>query len=191
MTKVEALSYLGEEWEEGFEEQIFTLKQQLLTLVPIHKLYQAKLSKWKKLEEAFIHLGGQFKQVDLSQLKLETPIFSDNISAAFKTYQECRNRLKIGLMNCILSEEVGVILDSFIKLEISYASLWQKSDIEADSIISKVPDPMEILMAVKYFENLGGKTFKDLIEMANVTPETLKREQKRLTLYYTKYGKNE
>ena len=190
MTKEEAYAYLGEEWEEGFEEQIFTLKQQLLTLVPIYKLYKAKLSKWKKLEEAFIHLGGQFQRVDLSQLKLETPIFSDNISVAFKTYQEYRNRLKINLMNCILSDEVGVILDSFIKLEITYATLWQKSDLEEDLIISKVPDPMGILMSIKHFENLGGKTFKDLIEMANVAPETLKREQKRLTLYHNKYGEN-
>jgi hypothetical protein len=190
MTKEEAYAYLGEEWEEGFEEQIFTLKQQLLTLVPIHKLYEAKLSKWKKLEEAFIHLGGQFQQVDLSQLKLETPIFSDNISDAFKTYQEYRNRLKISLLNSVDSETVIVVLDSFIKLEVSYAALWQSEDFDDNIIISNVPDPMEILKAIKCFENLGGKTFKDLIEMANVAPETLKREQKRLTLYHNKYGEN-
>ena len=190
MTKEEAYAYLGEEWEEVFEEQIFTLKQQLLTLVPIYKLYKAKLSKWKKLEEAFIHLGGQFQQVDLSQLKLETPIFSDNISDAFKTYQEYRNRLKISLLNSVDSEIVIVVLDSFIKLEVSYAALWQSEDFDDNIIISNVPDPMEILKAIKCFENLGGKTFKDLIEMANVAPETLKREQKRLTLYHTKYGEN-
>jgi hypothetical protein len=190
MTKEEAYAYLGEEWEEGFEEQIFTLKQQLLTLVPIHKLYEAKLSKWKKLEEAFIHLGGQFQQVDLSQLKLETPIFSDNISDAFKTYQEYRNRLKISLLNSVDSETVIVVLDSFIKLEVSYAALWHSEDFDDNIIISNVPDPMEILKAIKCFENLGGKTFKDLIEMANVAPETLKREQKRLTLYHNKYGEN-
>lgn len=190
MTKEEAYAYLGEEWEEGFEEQIFTLKQQLLTLVPIHKLYEAKLSKWKKLEEAFIHLGGQFQQVDLSQLKLEIPIFSDNISDAFKTYQEYRNRLKISLLNSVDSETVIVVLDSFIKLEVSYAALWQSEDFDDNIIISNVPDPMEILKAIKCFENLGGKTFKDLIEMANVAPETLKREQKRLTLYHNKYGEN-
>ena len=190
MTKEYAYAYLGEEWEEGFEEQIFTLKQQLLTLVPIHKLYEAKLSKWKKLEEAFIHLGGQFQQVDLSQLKLETPIFSDNISDAFKTYQEYRNRLKISLLNSVDSETVIVVLDSFIKLEVSYAALWHSEDFDDNIIISNVPDPMEILKAIKCFENLGGKTFKDLIEMANVAPETLKREQKRLTLYHNKYGEN-
>ena len=190
MTKLEALSYLGEEWEDSFEEQIFTLKQQLLTLVPIHKLYQSKLSKWKKLEEAFISLGGQFKQVDLSKLIFETPIFSDNISDAFKTYQEFRNRLKISLLNSVDSEAVIVVLDSFIKLEVSYAALWQSEELDDNIIISNVPDPMEILKAIKCFENLGGKTFKDLIEMANVAPETLKREQKRLTLYHNKYGEN-
>ena len=191
MTKVEALSYLGEDWEDSFEEQIFTLKQQLLTLVPIHKLYQAKLSKWKKLEEAFINLGGQFKQADLSQLIFETPIFSDNISDAFKTYQEFRNRLKISLLNSVDSEAVIVVLDSFIKLEVSYVALWQSEDLDDNIIISNVPDPMEILKAIKCFENLGGNSFEDLKEMAHAAPEILKREQKRLTLYHTKYGKNE
>ena len=191
MTKVEALSYLGEDWEDSFEEQIFTLKQQLLTLVPVNKLYQAKLSKWKKLEEAFINLGGQFKQADLSQLIFETPIFSDNISDAFKTYQEFRNRLKISLLNNVYSVAVIVVLDSFIKLEVSYAALWQSEDLDDNIIISNVPDPMEILKAIKCFENLGGNSFEDLKEMAYAAPEILKREQKRLTLYHTKYGKNE
>jgi hypothetical protein len=50
---------------------------------------------------------------------------------------------------------------------------------------------MEIWSGIKSFESLGGKTFDDLKEMSNLVPETLKREQKRLTLYYTKYGKNE
>jgi hypothetical protein len=191
MTKLEALSYLGEEWEDSFEEQIFTLKQQLLTLVPVNKLYQAKLSKWKKLEEVFISLGGQFKQADFSQLIFETPIFSDNISDAFKIYQEYRNRLKISLLNSVDSEAVIVVLDSFIKLEVSYATLWQSEDLDDNIIISNVPDPMEILKAIKCFENLGGNSFEDLKEMAYAAPEILKREQKRLTLYHTKYGKNE
>jgi hypothetical protein len=191
MTIEEAYAYLGEDWEEEFEQQIFTIKQQLLTLVPINKLYETKLSKWRKLEEAFVYLGGQFIQADLAQLIFEKPIFSDNISDAFKTYQECRNRLKISLLNSTGSDEVTVVLDSFFKLEVSYATLWQKADLEGDLIISNVPDPMEILIAIKCFENLGGRSFKDLREMVNVAPETLKREQKRLTLYYTKYGKNE
>jgi len=48
---------------------------------------------------------------------------------------------------------------------------------------------MELLQAIKQFNKLKGYTFSDLKEMLIVAPKVLVEEQKRLTLYATKYGK--
>lgn len=189
MTQKEAIGYLGEDWEDNFEEEIFVIKQQLLKALPVYKLYQSKLKKWEKLEEAYLVLGGEFNENPL--LEMEIPIFSEDVRAAFSLYNETRNNLKLKLLSVFTLKNADCILHGLISLEIIFASLWLLHDIDETVVLSKIPDPMEIWSGIKSFESIGGKTFDDLKEMSNVVPETLKREQKRLTLYYTKYGKNE
>jgi hypothetical protein len=95
------------------------------------------------------------------------------------------------LLNTTNLSDAKIILDAFIELESLYASLWLDEEVDENIIVSNIPDPMEILNAIKSLENLRCKTFDDLKEMIKAVPEILIREQKRLTLYYTKYGKNE
>lgn len=187
MTNEEAIAYLGEDWEDAFEEQIFALKQQLLTLLPVSKLYQSKLSKWKKLEEAFCVLGGKLE--DERFIDIEIPSFSNLIQEAFKQYQATKNQLKLLLMQYSSSVVVEQLLKKFTTLEIEYALNWINGVLDDTIVLSSLPDPMELLTAIKSFEEQGGTTFDDLTEKLNVAPEVLIREQKRLTLYYSKYGK--
>jgi len=189
MTRDEAFAYLGEEWEDTFEEQIFLLKQQLISVLPVNKLYQSKLKKWEKLEEAFRILGGTIEEQYFAEITI--PVFLNNILNSFTLYQESRNDFKLKFLNTINLRDAKILLQAFNKLECVYAALWLDEVVDENVVVSNVPDPMEILSAIKSFENLGGKTFDDLKEMIKAVPETLKREQKRLTLYYTKYGKNE
>jgi hypothetical protein len=189
MTRDEALAYLGEEWQDSFEEEIFLLKQQLISLVPINKLYQSKLKKWEKLEEAFRVLGGTIEYQHFSLITI--PVFFNDILNSFTLYQENRNDFKLKLLNTTNLSDAKIILDAFIELESLYASLWLDEEVDENIIVSNIPDPMEILNAIKSLENLRCKTFDDLKEMIKAVPEILIREQKRLTLYYTKYGKNE
>ena len=77
MTRDEAFAYLGEEWEDTFEEQIFLLKQQLISVLPVNKLYQSKLKKWEKLEEAFRVLGGTIEYQHFSLITI--PVFFNDI----------------------------------------------------------------------------------------------------------------
>ena len=189
MTRDEAFAYLGGEWEDTFEEQIFLLKQQLISVLPVNKLYQSKLKKWEKLEEAFRVLGGTIEDQHFSEITI--PVFFNDILISFTLYQESRNDFKLKLLNTINLSDAKIILEAFIKLECVYAALWFYEGLDDDIVVSNVPDPMEILIAIKSLENLGGKTFDDLKEMIKAVPEILIKEQKRLTLYYTKYGKNE
>jgi hypothetical protein len=189
MTQKEAIAYLGEDWEENFEEEVFAIKQQLLNVLPVNKLYHSKLKKWEKLEDAYLVLGGELNEIP--PIYLEMPIFPVDVRAAFSLYNEKRNKLKLKLLSVFSFKNAERILFALISLETTFASLWLLDDIDETVVLSKIPDPMEIWSGIKSFESLGGKTFDDLKEMSNVVPETLKREQKRLTLYYTKYGKNE
>jgi hypothetical protein len=189
MTREEAIAYLGEDWEDSFEDQIFALKQQLLTLLPVSKLYQSKLVKWKKLEEAFCLLGGELDKEELAAI--ESPIFSNQIQEAFKEYQIVKNQLKLLLTKYSTSMSIEKILQKMVEVEIFYASKWKNELIDDRIVLSKFPDPMDLLTAIKTFETSGGMTFDDLKEKINDVPEILLQEQKRLTLYYSKYGKNE
>jgi hypothetical protein len=189
MTREEAISYLGEDWEETFEDEIFKLKKQILSLLPVDKLYHTKLSKWAKLEQAYLLLGGEIREVNCNvQINIT---FSDQISRSYSLYQENHNILKLKLLNTLSLSNAVIILRELILLEKGFAFLWVSIQVDESVILSKIPDPMEILNGIKEFEFAGGKTFDDLKVMSKEVPEILKREQKRLTLYYTKYGKNE
>ena len=189
MTSEEAFAYLGEEWEDTFEVEIFALKQQLVSILPVHKLYESKLKKWENLEEAYLSLGGSLEEKEVFDVNI--PDFFNEIVTSFSLYQKVRNQIKLNLLNTFNSIDAERLLQTLVKLEMAYASLWSLEDSDENVIVSKMPDPMEIWSGIKSFESLGGKTFDDLKEMSNLVPETLKREQKRLTLYYIKYGKNE
>lgn len=187
MTQEEALAYLGEEWEDVFEEEIFALKQQLLTLLPVQKLYQSKIDKWKKLEEAFVSLGGKLEQDVL--IEATDFSFSEQLLEAFESYQKYKNQLKLKLSQINTSISLENICDNLIELEIQYAFKWNLN-VEVDKVVlSSQPDPMEILQGIKRFNSEEGYTFTDLKEKINVVPKVLIEEQKRLTLYYSKYGK--
>lgn len=187
MTQKEALAYLGEDWEDTFEEEIFALKQQILTLIPIQKLYQAKIDKCEKLEEAFVFLGGRLASENSFAVKDFT--FSDVILEAFQNYQQYKNQLKLNITQVNTSNLLKIVCDSLIKLEVEYANLWSLSNSVDKVVLSNQPDPMDLLQAIKRFNELKGYTFSDLKEMINVAPKVLVEEQKRLTLYATKYGK--
>ena len=186
MTYEEALTYLGEDWEDTFEEEIFALKQQILTLIPIQKLYQSKIEKCKKLEEAFVFLGGRLATENSFAVNDFT--FSDVILESFQNYQQYKNQLKLNITQINTSNLLKIVCDSLIKLEVKYSNLWSLSDSVDKVVLSTQPDPMEVLQAIKRFNELKGYTFSDLKEMINVAPKVLVEEQKRLTLYATKYG---
>ncbi len=187
MTQKEALTYLGEDWEDAFEEEIFALKQQILTIIPIQNLYQAKIDKCKKLEEAFVFLGGRLA-IENNFID-DRYTFSEIILDAFQNYQQYKNKLKLNLTQIYTSNSIKFICESLLKLEIEYANLWNLNSEIVQVTLSNQPDPMELLQAIKQFNKLKGYTFSDLKEMLIVAPKVLVEEQKRLTLYTTKYGK--
>ena len=190
MTKNEALLFFpvneGEDIIELYDECLFEYKTYFLTKYPIEKVFRAKANKMNQMHDAFILLGGEIsKSSTFPSLEYKQ---KENILECFNYYQTFKNNLKSRLNKCNNALEINICISQLIQLEKEYAENWSVSKILPDNevIISKEPDPMLILNAIKEFNLLGGKTFNDLERMKNISPDLLINESKRLSLYLKK-----
>jgi hypothetical protein len=138
------------------------------------------------MHDAFILLGGEIsKSTTFPSLEYKQ---KENILECFNYYQTFKNNLKSRLNKCNNALEINICISQLIQLEKEYAENWSVSKILPDNevIISKEPDPMLILNAIKEFNLLGGKNFNDLNRMKNISPDLLINESKRLSLYLKK-----
>ena len=187
MNKNEALLFFpvteGENIIDLYEEYLFEYKTFFLTKYPIEKVFRAKAKKMKQMHDSFISLGGEIN-VSTSFPLIEYQ-YKENILECFNYYQKLKIDLKIKLNNCNNAIDINSLLQLLLQLEKAYAENWSIStnltDIEV--IISKEPDPMSLLKAIREFNALGGNTFKDLNTMKNISPDLLINEAKRLSLY--------
>jgi hypothetical protein len=69
-----------------------------------------------------------------------------------------------------------------------YASCWFTNEVNSSEIVSKEPDPMEVLKAIREYNENGGFTFEDLMFDKNNPPEVLIKERNRLSLLATKFS---
>lgn len=188
MTKNEALLFFplisGDEIIDLYEEYLFEYKQFFLTKYPIEKVFLAKSLKMNKMHNAFIVLGGKtIKSTSISNLEYQQ---KENILECFNYYQNLKINLKCRLNKCNNAIAINDYIYQLIQLEKKYAENWSASIKISDDkvLISKEPDPMLILKAIREFNILGGKTFNDLKTMKNISPNLLINEAKRLSLYF-------
>ena len=186
MNKNEALLFFpvteGENIIDLYEEYLFEYKTYFLTKYPIEKVFRAKAKKMNQMHDAFVLLGGKInKSTSFPSLEYKQ---KENILECFNYYQTFKNNLKSTLNNCNNAIDINSLLQLLLQLEKAYAENWSIStnltDIEV--IISKEPDPMSLLKAIREFNALGGNTFKDLNTMKNISPDLLINEAKRLSL---------
>lgn len=180
MQKQEADLYLSfdgpEDLDDRYEEELFNFQQFFTSRFPVTKLFESKLNKLSKLDEAYIFHGGNIRTQEQS---FEFELDTSSVQAAFNSYQFLRNQLRQSISIAKSGREVRAIVLNLIKLTDAYADLWQV-DVESglSLSISKEPDPMELVEAFREHPNLD---FSELNELSDENP--LKTEAKRLSLW--------
>ena len=188
MNQNEASAILGpyDDLQDAFELQLFEFKKQLIALAPIEKLIAPKLKKIKQLQEAFLLLGGEIDEISVSTYELVSP--SENILESFKAYQDVRNNFKKLLSQSNSHEEIANFCQYLVAYEKMYASCWFTDEVNTSEIVSKEPDPMDVLKAIREYNENGGFTFEDLRFDKNNPPALLIKERNRLSLLVTKFS---
>lgn len=185
MTKEEAQLYLPEKEDESlddrFEEIIFETKQFFQAKTPIAKLVASKLKKLKRIEEAFVTLGGEVSESET--LQLSTTIEGETIRQVFDDYTFKKGQLKIQLFAQQTIDGIEVVLNGLINLTKQYAERWSIVDVsEIENVpVGSEPDPMEILAGINEMEAKGWYSFTEINLLEGESP--LKTEAKRLSLW--------
>ena len=188
MTTNEASAILGpyDDLQDAFEFQLFDYKKQLLALAPIEKLITPKLKKIKQLQEAYLTLGGEIDEITITMFDPITP--TEDLLESYKIYQNVRNSLKGSISNSLVFEEIENFCQYLVAYEKMYASCWFTDEVNTSEIVSKEPDPMDILKAIRAYNENDGFTFEDLRMNKNNPPAVLIKERNRLSLLVTKFG---
>jgi hypothetical protein len=193
MTKTEALHefQLDDAFDEDnlidlYEEKIFEFKQYFLSKTPIFKLFESKLSKLEKIGNAYSLLTNS--KVEFTETKLEFNSSQAEILANYLHFQEGKNRIKTKISNSENAFELVSWVKNLLELEKMNAEHWfSEIEIDANILVSKEPNPMEILEGIKIFNQNGGTNFNQLKKLENNPPEILIQEMKRLSLLFKKY----
>lgn len=193
MTKTEALHefQLDNAFDEDdlidlYEEKIFEFKQYFLSKTPIFKLFESKLYKLEKIGNAYILLTNS--NVEFTETKLEFNGSQAEILANYLHFQEEKNRIKTKISNSENAFELVSWVKNLLELEKMNAQQWfSEIEIDANILVSKEPNPMEILEGIKIYQQNGGFNFDQLKKLENNPPEILIQEMKRLSLLFKKY----
>lgn len=176
-----------EEIEELYEQEIFELKQFFLSRAPIAKLFKGRLNKLKKLQDAF-------ELVDSSQVKrdfkFDFPKENDNLLNSYKAFQESKNKIRLQISNELNGSNIFQLVEILVNLEKHNAKHWSvNDDFEEDEsvIVSKEPNPIDILNGIYAYQQLEGETFHQLKRNENNPPNVLIQEMKRLSLLFKKF----
>ena len=189
MTEAEARIFLGLENgvdpQEALEEQLFQFKQFFTSRPIIQSTFKSKLEKLKKLDEA----STVFNLVQSDSSVFETESFGhfENILEAFQCYQILKSILfqRIRLVHSPL--EMQHCVEDLLRLNSDYIKLWPNTNIEPSAVIlSKEPDPMELLADIKRMNGIGIVTFGDLAKELTEPNSILRKESMRLFLLHQK-----
>lgn len=171
-----------------FEEQLFTYKQFFLSKTPIHKVFLAKLDKLAKEDEAY-HVLTTEKWRSYSLLENDFPEFSNEVLVSFNQFESQKTRFKMRLMQAVSGEDIYYAVTDYLRIVKAYRNKWCLIDIKEsifEGTVSKDPDPMDLLHAIREFNNKGGVEFQDVLKIEENS--FLLNEMKRLSLLIKKYG---
>jgi len=182
----------GDEFIDRWEQEMFGIKRYFLTSTPIPKVFYAKLARLRKFEEAYFTLIG----VDVPSLNdaisIELVNFSPEVSEAFHQLHVWRTSIKQRIHSTHNVEEIVQLIEAWMRVEKAYITQWvnpRSTEIPAEMVISKEPDPMEILTLINNWKSAEGlTTFHQLHMNFSFLPERLRFEVKRLTLLAEHYG---
>lgn len=189
MTESEARIFFpfdeDEDLDDLYEDRFFEYKQFFLTKAIVGKVFRAKLEKLLKFEKAFTLISQ--KEYRTYPVELKKFSFSKNVLESYLSFETQKGDLKRKIGQATNAFELSEATQDLIRLVHAYYQMWNRNieiNVEIDSI-SKEPDSMMILRAIRAFESAGGKTFSDIVEQNN-NLELLK-EMKRVSLLLQKF----
>lgn len=186
MTKSEAKIFFpfneGDDLEELWEQRFFEQKQFFLTRPPIEKVFQSRIAKLLKQYDAYLLLGGDAVKNVPIDFKEETA-FEESVLASYRLFHNYRNTFKSQVLQAQHPDQLAKVINAWTSMEKEYHKLWSNEVSKSNEVqvaLSKEPDPMEVLKAIK---EVGDEelTFNDLYSRYALLPELLQNEVKRLT----------
>lgn len=190
MTEQEARGFLSlnedDDLYDVYEEQLFEHRKFFLSKAPVSTLFEGRIARMTKLQEAFEVLGGT---VDHQENPMQEAIVpATSILETYLAFQKSKNSLKMQLSNAQSVPELAHAARALVKLEHDNAGAWHAEFPEEETVIvSREPDPMYLLESIKQYAEQGGKTFAQLKNQENNPPALLVQEMKRLSLLFKKY----
>lgn len=167
--------------QEYFDEMLFEVKLTFTSKAPIRKVFMGKVERLQKLSEAFVVLEGELNSEE--SVVLPAVNLSDNVLDSFNAYYQIRNWI-VHQITLTKSEKVLLQLVQFyLELVELYALMWKQFEPKKNEVIvSREPDPMMLLQAIKDFNGQGYSTFSEILKLEDSNPLVL--ESKRLTLLH-------
>ena len=178
----------SDDLEDLWEDRFFEHKQFFLLKTPIRKVFIARLTKVVKQFEAFLVLSNQVDDLaPAANTSCVKTNFDSCVITAFNSYHSYRNQFKNNVLQAAHPHELTQVIHQWLNMEEEYRYLWkneQAKDLATTVLISKEPDPMEVLTNLRNWDDSSSpaKTFEDLNKEYSFLPQLLQIEVKRLTL---------
>jgi len=86
-----------DELDDLFEDEVFKIKQFLISNFPTSKVFKAKLDKLKKLESAYTVLGGSQKKTELPNL-IPVEFTGGDLLESFKSYSVILRTFRLNIL---------------------------------------------------------------------------------------------
>jgi hypothetical protein len=142
------------------------------------------LEKLAKVKEAIACFG----EVE-NKPSINLPVFqaTEIILEAFQSFQQVRNTCFLAINRATTCQELEMIINSLLNSHTTYASLWPDIEFVSSTVIlSKEPDPMDLLSGIKSVNLSGIVTFADLAEKLTDQSTSVAEESKRLFMLHQK-----
>jgi len=183
MTENEALVFLsineGEDLISAYENKVFEFKQYFSTKPLVPSLFNKRIDKLRKVEEAVVSLGLETeKPIEFIQIQAS---FSSYILESYFEFEKLYSHFKLDVYK---SNSVGELIqrvNSFLTVSMNYFRLWPSfNQFQNTVILAKQPDPMELIADIKYAKEKGICTFEELANDLTEEFALLKNESTRL-----------
>ena len=186
MLKEDALLYFplvdDIEIDELYDQLLFEQKQFLSNRMPISKVFNPRIARLRKMDEAYVFFGGNNQSTLNPTIELRLAE-SDSIEVSYLNFQENLNLIKLELFKAKNVNQLLVAIDNLFKNQQYFAHKMGSfgTTLDYQPIVSKEPDAMEILSGIKFAKENGVITFDQLSQLPD--DNILVEEANRLSLW--------
>lgn len=181
-----------EELDELLEDYLFEAKQYFVSKPLLKKLFDAKILKLKKINEAYLILkiNNNIEEEKVFDFDF---ILDDSLKSLFENYHKQKSIFKKLVFQSDSINELISVVEAFFKYQSSFTNVWsevQKTESN-DILLSNIVDEMQIINDIQTLNKMGVDSIdglKNLISNNSKIDEikTLVMEVKRLSLQHEK-----